>query len=301
MPINMHPLLLVLLLLVAADYCFSLAHAQALFDTPSLYFGGINNDVYVNWVNTELIDVRNNQPIYPHSFFLNSVADESVGVAVHYRVNATEQRLYLALAAQATGWFGFGLSENGGMVGSDVLIYEAQNPDILLDAHILDERYPVIDDCPSNWILMNFNVDAIDDGFLLIEVARDFDTGDLQDRRIVNDTDVSIVPHRLIAAWGNDTSYSYHGLTNRARGSIRWFQNDPNGEDSFASQMKAQADGSFELRANDYPIKPVETEYAYICFSYNDLIERGIPSDLDQMSMIAFEPIVDPRAVRHVQ
>jgi hypothetical protein len=132
--------------------------AQSLYDDPSSYFGGIDHDVYLQWVSETLQDDHQSSSMssassryYSHSFFLSSAHDASRRVAVHYRVNSTEQILYLALAARAIGWFGFGLSENGGMLGADMMIYEAQHPTTLLDAHVLDDKYPLLDHCPSHW------------------------------------------------------------------------------------------------------------------------------------------------------
>jgi hypothetical protein len=35
------------------------------------------------------------------------------------------------VAVQATGWVGFGLSEAGGMLGSDMVIWDSQDPRLL--------------------------------------------------------------------------------------------------------------------------------------------------------------------------
>jgi DOMON domain len=263
---------------------------------PKSYFGGANHDAYTNWVDQDL-----NVSQYPHSVFLGSDSDESLGVAVHYRLDSDENMIHLALAARASGWFGFGLSENGGMSGSDIFIFEAKNPDKVMDAYILDNRQPIPDDCASNWILKSAKEEAFDDGFLMIEVSRALDTGDLQDHRVYNDSDTIIAPHRLIAAWGEEPSYGYHGLVNRARGAVRWFDDNPDGHENFTESMEKKSYLFFEFRAMDYLVPPIETEYAMFCIDYRDLIEMGVPSDLQSMSMVAFEAIVDPRSKKHVQ
>jgi hypothetical protein len=142
---------------------------------------------------------------------------------------------------------------------------------------------------------------AFDDGFLMIEVSRALDTGDLQDHRVFNDTDTIIAPHRVIAAWGDEATYGYNGLVNRAGGSIRWFDNEPHTEESFAELMEKESYSYFELLAKDYLVPPNETDYALFCIDYDDLIKMGVPSDLESMSMVAFEAVVDPRAKKHVQ
>jgi DOMON domain len=266
---------------------------------PSAYFGGTNHDVYVDWITNDLMVGRSNSR-YPHSFFLSSAADASLGVAVHYRLDAEKNFLHLALAARAHGWLSFGLSENGGMSGSDLLIYEAANSDVVIDAYVLEERQPIVDDCASNWILQSSKQEAFDDGFIMIEVSRALDTGDLQDHRVFNDTEFVIAPHRVIAAWGDEPTYGYHGLVNRARSSIRWFGDSPSVQKSFSNRMAKDADAWFELRSNNHAVKP-KTEYAEFFFDYDDLNGMGVPSDIDSMSMIAFEAIIDPRAANHVQ
>jgi hypothetical protein len=127
------------------------------------------------------------------------------------------------------------------------------------------------------------------------------DTGDLQDHRVFNDTDSMIAPHRLIAAWGDEPTYGYHGLVNRARGAVRWFDDNPGIHENFTELMERQAYSFFEIRAKDYLVPPIETEYAIFCIDYDDLIKMGVPSDLQSMSMVAFEAIVDPRSKKHVQ
>jgi DOMON domain len=261
---------------------------------PESYFGGANHEAYIDWVSNDL-----GASNYPHSFFLSSDSDDSLGVAVHYRLEAEENMLHLALAARASGWFGFGLSENGGMSGSDMLIYESGNPDEVLDAYVLDNRVPILDDCESNWILKSTKQEAFDDGFLMIEVSRALDTGDLQDRRVFNDTDTMFAPHRLIAAWGDETSYGYHGSVNRARGAVRWFDEDPGM--NFTERMTQKNYSYFEIRAKNYRVRPIDTDYGDFCIDYDDLIEMGVPADLQAMSVVAFEPILDPRSKKHVQ
>jgi DOMON domain len=276
-----------------------LVRVSCVLADPSTYFGGADHDVYMDWITNDLM-VGGLKSRYPHSFFLSSAADTSLGMAVHYRLDEEKSFLRLALAARANGWLSFGHSENGGMSGSDILIYEAANPDVVIDAYVLEERQPIVDDCASNWILHS-SKENFDNGFIMIEVSRTLVTGDLQDRSVLNDTDLIFAPHRVIAAWGDEPNYGYHGLVNRARSSVRWFSDNPDVQESFSDRMETDADGFFELRASDYAVKPIETEYAEFCFDYDDLIVMGVPAGLESMSMIAFEAIIDQRALKHVQ
>ena len=107
-----------------------------------------------------------------------------------------------------------------------------------------------------------------------------------------------IPPHRVIAAWGDSDTVSYHG-DNRARSSIRFFGPDVDDKTAFQDAMASEAEGSFEFRAVDHPIKQVVTEYADFCFTNSDLIQMGMPADTG-LHMIGFEPIIDEDAKAHV-
>jgi hypothetical protein len=89
----------------------------------------------------------------------------------------------------------------------------------------------------------------------------------------------------------------YHGK-NRARGAVRWFS-DKDEQAVFDAAMLRNAEGSFEIRAVDYPIKAKETEYVNFCFSREDILAQGVP-DVDKLSFIGFEPIIDEDAVAMV-
>ena len=110
-----------------------------------------------------------------------SDVDVNQGAAIHWNIDEARGILELAVAVKATGWLGFGISDNGGMKGSDALIFEAANPTTVKDAHVKDLRYPILDDC-QNWEFVN-SVTADNDGssFLIVEVRRQLDTKDSQD------------------------------------------------------------------------------------------------------------------------
>jgi hypothetical protein len=261
------------------------ATAQTL---PAEYFGGSDHDAYVEWL---AVSVNNSASRYTNSIFLPTNGDPSLGAAVHWSIEGDS--VFLAVAARATGWVGFGLSENGGMQGSDVVLFTAAEPDVLVDSYILEARFPVTDDnCPNNWTLLNSSTDG---GFLIWEGTRLLDTGDPQDRVIRNDADGMITPSRIIAAWGDSQAVSYHGTTNRVRGSVRWFagiDSDTDEQAIFQAAMQRGAEGSFEVRASSHPIKQRDTEYVNFCASREDILAQGAP-DVDKMIIVGFEPIID--------
>jgi hypothetical protein len=258
------------------------ATAQTLSNSPAEYFGGIDNDAYVDW--------SQSVSRYTSSLFLPSNADPDLGAALHWSIEGDS--VFLAVAARATGWVGFGLSENGGMQGADLVLFTAAEPDKLSDSYVLEERVPVKDDC-QNWTLLNSKSEG---GFLIFEATRLLNTGDPQDRIIMNDADFMITPSRIIAAWGDTPTVSYHGK-NRARGSVRWF-GDEDEQAVFDAAMKRGAEGSFMVRALDHPIKEQETEYAETCFSKEDILAQGVP-DVEKISIVGWEPIIDEVAMVH--
>ena len=159
----------------------SVANAQ----TPSDYFGGLNHDAYLSWSNTSSYS-------YVTSVFLESSANATKGVAVHWTLNATHIRL--AVAARATGWVGFGIAESGGMRGADIVLFEAETK-TLTDTHVLDDLVMPITDICQNWELVGSQTEG---GFIIFEATRLLDTGDTQDRPIINDSTLDVVAQNVI-------------------------------------------------------------------------------------------------------
>ncbi len=117
----------------------------------------------------------------------------------------------------------FGIAEAGGMFGADVVSFAASNPTALVDGYILDERQVLLD-VSQDWALLS------SDGWIIVEATRMLNTGDTQDHIIKNDTDFQAPPTRIIAAWGDTESLSYHG-ENRASNAVRIFA-DPSSSSS---------------------------------------------------------------------
>jgi len=253
------------------------ASAQSLLNSPSSYFGGTDNIVYRTWAESRA-------SIYASSIFLPSNADPEAGAAIHWNIDG--DTLSLAVAARATGWLGFGISENGGMQGADMVLFAANKPDELVDSYVLEERLPLTD-CQSSWNLVSSQTN---DGFLIFEATRLLDTGDAQDRAIIDDSNQAVPATRIIAAWGDSPQVSYHG-NNRVRGAVRWF-GDKDEQAAFEQRMLANAEGSFVVRASNYPVKSNDTEYASFCVSKDDILAQDVP-DVDNLMIIGYEPIVD--------
>lgn len=103
--------------------------AAALSSDPRTFFGAAsssnltsndNNQAYHEWIqqygdNYERV-----------KFLAGVVPDEEgreQGVALHWSI--TNRELHIAVIAKAVGWVGFGISENGGMKGADIVIFAA--------------------------------------------------------------------------------------------------------------------------------------------------------------------------------
>jgi dopamine beta-monooxygenase len=262
-------------------------NAQSI-DNVTEYFGGDDNEAYLEWY-----DEINAS--YQGSVYIPS-ANPKNGAAIHWAVVSVPEDgtaiageyIQIAVAARATGWLGFGIAEAGGMLGADMALFTAIRPDELVDAYTMEAKVPMTDDCQQDWKLIASHVD--ERGFLMFEARRLLDTGDPQDKVIINDQSTLVPAHRVIAAWGDTTEVGYHGLSN-ARGAIRFFGS---GDDDalFRETMAVEAEGTFEVRASNHTIKSIDTDYVRFCFSREDLIAQGVPDTDDLLNVIGFEPII---------
>jgi len=258
-------------------------HATAQGSAAS-YFGGGDNSTYLEWLQ---------QSSYNKSAFLPSTQGEDTGVALHWSTD--ESSIRIAVAAQATGWCAIGLAESGSMKGADIVMFTGETNE-LVDSYVLDQLVmPFPDDCQS-WTLLNTTVEG---GFVIFEATRLLDTGDSQDRPILDDSNVLVPATRVIAAWGDTVTPSFHG-GNTARSSLRFFGSADSSEEIEAFQriMQDEAEGNFTVRANNFAVPSEETVYQYFCFSEADLLAMNVPLDQD-LHTIGVAPIVTSEYVHH--
>jgi hypothetical protein len=251
-------------------------------DAACNHFLGVDHQSYLNWYDNSNIDT------YPNSAFLQGSDPQKPedGAAIYWKVD--DEFVHLAVAARATGWVAFGISEAGGMTGTDMAIFTANRPNELIDAYTGDERLPQTDDCESDWELVSSNVD-LEGGFIMFETKRLLNTNDPQDKPIVDDSSTFIPAHRVIAAWGDSEEMRYHGL-NRARGAVRFYGMGDE-ETTFKAAM-AVAEGSVDLLAGNFTIPGNDTTYQDFCFSRQDLIDRGLIDSQEKLNIIGWEPLV---------
>lgn len=154
-------------------------------------------------------------------------------------------------------WVGFGLSDMGGMIGSDIFIY-VSGMNFVLDCHGVQYSTPLLDQCGQDWKYMNstFISDSdshransgggdgndIGNGWIVVEVVRSLLAADFnEDRSFMNDSSPSLNPTKAIVAWGlvedqpenvtvlNDSlqlisRVKPHGPMNKVKADIRFFK-----------------------------------------------------------------------------
>ena len=271
----------------------NLCMATSFLTLPALgdpsYFAESNNEGYLDW----LANVSYNQ-----SIFIATDSNPDQGVAVHWNIAGDNTTIQLAIVAPATGWSAFGLAESGSMRGADIVMYTAST-NSLTDSFVLDQLVmPNTDACPSNWELVN---STIADGFIIFEAQRLLNTGDTQDRVIIDDSSAMVAATRVIAAWGDSDVPSFHG-SNAARGSIRFFGTSEtiDIQTYFAKSMEKESEGNFTVSAQNFIIPSnVVTTYQLFCFSREDLVDRGVPMD-ENLHTIGFEPVVQSGNSKYV-
>jgi hypothetical protein len=89
-----------------ASFLLPCSNANQLADDPPSYFGSVNNVAYLSWLDSNNIEAKYNNSVYIPSI------DQTSGAAVHWSVD--DDYIYLAVAARASGWVGFGFSDAGG-------------------------------------------------------------------------------------------------------------------------------------------------------------------------------------------
>lgn len=255
--------------------------------SPATDYFANNKEGYAVWYQDEA------STQYDRSLYMPSADSTQEGVAVHWKIDQTNNSIQLAVAARANGWIGFGLAEAGGMKGADMVVYSAAS-NTLVDMYNLDDRTPQRDDC-QDWALVDFTM--TDDGFLIFQATRALVTGDSMDREIVDDADTVVAPSRIIAAWGDESEGpAIHGLR-RARSVVRFFGI---GDETsrFLAKMEQEAGGYFDVTAQNYTIKAVATEYAYFCLDEEQIIGQGVPMN-ENITIVGYMPLFDSGFVHH--
>ena len=158
-------------------------------------------------------------------------------------------------------------------------------PDVLTDAHVVDNKsLPLADDCQS------WNLESVtnEDGWIIVEMSRLLDTNDSQDHKLINDEEMYMPPTRIIAAWGDSDTVSYHG-GNKARSSVRLFANYSNElteMEALMESLEENSDGHFGVFEDEFEIPAEETYYHRLCVTADEL---DLPEGQTSVTMIGGE------------
>jgi hypothetical protein len=200
---------------------------------------------------------------------------QQVNYTLDYYVNETEGRLYIKLRAQTTGFLGFGLSESGAMVGSDIVTAaiinnqpSVQDRFVPWDAYPFFPPTPKVDEC-NHWQTI---CGSEQNGFSEFILSRALDTKDPEDRKIQKGD------MYIIFAWGEPgvNFVSYHG-SRRGTSAVSFYNDVPS-----TFEPPAEADGSITLTINNYEITGDTTQY----------VLQKIDLGPDDGHIIAAEPII---------
>lgn len=173
-----------------------------------------------------------------------------------------------------------------GMPGSDIVIYEADSDEIT-DTFALDYAEPSVD-CIQSWNLVESLVDD-ENKMILFEVERALDTKDSQDRAILDDSLEYAQANRVIVAWGDTSTVSFHG-ENRARGSIRFFQSSTSSKSKMPARLNSLDESYSTLNLTAYSFDDSDGSFIpnYTIPDTNDTIYHNFAYDLNALSSLGF-------------
>jgi hypothetical protein len=155
----------------------------------------------------------------------------------------------------------------------------------LVDAHSLVYGTPTPDEC-QDWRLVS---GAVEEGKLWVEAERALETNDLQDWSLRDDRELD-GGNKVIAAWGDQPTISYHGA-DRAKGELTFF-GDEEPIDRLAYVKSLPGVESLELRTDEFHIWTTQTFYWHMCI---DLAETMGVDPSEAHHILAIEPLVDDK------
>ena len=176
-----------------------------------------------------LVSLINCQSWNESTYFANT-ADLSKDVSLNW--NFTSEDIYFKLVAKTNGWMGFGLSPNGGMLNSDLMVTWA-DPDGTIqfkDAHSDPTEFKIYPDTVANWKLLFYNRA---NGVTTVIFTRKITICPAPGQPFI-ETNINVEPQAyVIFAYGNNFKSNfptYHGNT---RGSKSLPLLVPNGKVNF--------------------------------------------------------------------
>jgi hypothetical protein len=126
----------------------------------------------------------------------------------YWLINPEETQVEFAIAAQTTGFVGFGFNFIKGMPGSDVYVFRSINSIFVLEDRHGDDYNPPILDTTND---LTFIAGGRDKGITWFKFSRMLKNCDKDDLQFV---DPSVVIYTL-CSFGSSDDFSYHGTSNR--------------------------------------------------------------------------------------
>jgi len=152
---------------------------------------------------------------------------------LYWNYNLTERTISFAVRVRTTGWVGFGLSPNGQMPGSDVVIgWVDNNGGTQFQDRFAEGRFLPPVDASQDWYLVSGEEQ---DGYTTLEFTRSLSTCDNKDLNVESDT------ARVVWSWNprdpispsQINQHEYQGTTSlNLLGGLNERQ-DPSGAASF--------------------------------------------------------------------
>lgn len=196
---------------------------------------------------------------------------------IHWKTSSSD--LFLALEVKNySGWVGFGIGErtSGGMGGADFVVAEWNGTSLFItDRYGLGKYEPIVDNC-SNWLLVRY--ETATDGTLFVELQRELNTFDGQDRAITSGET------RILVAVGTTPRLSYHGSTRHAS-VVTFIPTNTTSVPVLSGNLV-----SLQLRMNATP--PTEVT-SYMCRAFS------LPTDKDY-HIVKFVPVIEAKNAKYV-
>ncbi|RNA26714.1 DBH monooxygenase -like protein [Brachionus plicatilis] len=155
----------------------------------------------LNFVQSVIVQT---QPTEDYKFNLNVDEKDELQYKLYWKILRNDE-IQFELHCRTTGWVGFGISPNGGMSGSDIMIgwIDSDGNAHLKDTHAISKSAPLVDDV-QNWELLDASEN---EGYTILKVKRKLRTCDNDDIEIRMET------QRLIFAWSDSDPEGEHGWT----------------------------------------------------------------------------------------
>lgn len=174
-------------------------------------------------------------PSEDYTFSLNADDSDELQYRLYWKVLGKDE-IQFEIHCRAVGWVGFGLSPNGGMAGSDIVIgwVDSKGEAYLKDTHAVGKQAPIVDSI-QNWDLLDASEKK---GYTMLKIKRKLHTCDEKD-----DFDIKLETQRLIFAWSDqdpdslNLDWMYHGPNRRIKSAVLLNFADETSNDKINSEI----------------------------------------------------------------